>query len=128
MSKKIIKRLDSEKISELKGFEDVMDLILDEHEKIEEKKKKRENDKLSEGHDIYNFLEVESERQRRVDRFYGKKAPNKIKHDQSDKLIEKEVERKFHLKNKLMIDLVDKDSNLIENLSLLFKHGFGTKK
>ncbi|EQC43084.1 hypothetical protein M899_0368 [Bacteriovorax sp. BSW11_IV] len=128
MNKKVVKRLDSDKMAELKGFEDVMDLILDENEKVEEKKRKRESDKLGEDHEIFNFLEFEVERQKRIDRFYAVKAPNKIKHDQSDKMVEKEVEHRFHLKNKLVLAMMETDSNLIQNLSLLFKHGFGLKK
>lgn len=122
---KRIKKITEDKMKELQGFEEVMDLVVDEIEQVESKKSRRDNEKLTESYKISAFLESELNRHKKLDLLYAVKLPSKIKSDNTEALIENLEKSRIQLKHKLVHKYIENDSALNKNIELLFKRAFG---
>ena len=117
IKKKVQKRVTEKQIQELKGFEDLIDESLEELEERDKKARKKDTEKYGEGHEIYNFLEKETDRLGAIDRFFGDQIPNKMKHPQIDVLITKQLKRRDLLREEIVDIICKDDSAFLNNFS-----------
>ncbi|MBT3583263.1 MAG: hypothetical protein HN509_00035 [Halobacteriovoraceae bacterium] len=118
MNKKIISE---DQLNELKGFEDVLDLILDGKSLHTLDKKSQ---KSHDNYDLYNFLEQESVRLFYIDSFFGSKLKNIERFPQTELLLEKQKGNRSLMKEELTEILGRKDSPLLKHLKGAFESAF----
>ncbi len=121
VKKKIITK---EKLDEMKGFEEIMDLVVNEHEKIEIEKKQRESDKINDSYHLYNFLEDEASRLEKLSKFFGTKINNFKNFNQTTHILKKQSQQKALTKSDLAEYEVRTNSPLNIQLGKLFNSLF----
>lgn len=117
MSKKFLPK---EKVEEIKGFEEIMDLVLDEQEQVEVEKKRKELERYNDTYQLYNFLENEISRLEKLSLFFGKKLANYKKFNQTELILEKQSNKCSDAKIDLIYKLTKEDSHINQSLSSLF--------
>lgn len=121
VKKKIISK---EKLNDMKGFEEIMDLVVDDNEKLELENKKRNDDKVNDSYQLYNFLEDESNRLEKLSQFFGTKISNFKEFDQTEFIRSKQSEQKKQTKSELAEFQARKESPLNMHLGRLFNSLF----
>ena len=125
MNKKVGKTLVSNEVAKgLKGFEDVFEDYVQSEEYKENERRDRENSKVGEQYELLHFLEQENLRLSSLETFFTKKIPLKINFSQTSKLTLIQIDRKKFIKEKLINQLRNLDSELQRNLSSLMNSHF----
>lgn len=125
MSKKIGNiNLNNDTLKGLEGFEDVFEDYVESEEYKDLERRKGENTKIGEQHELQRFLEEENARLTGLEIFLTKKVPLKTNFSQSDKLIKMQIDRKNALREKLFGELKKLDSSLQKNLAQFFNSHF----
>lgn len=119
MSKKN-KILPKEKMVEIKGFEEIMDLVLDEQEQVQAEQKKKELEKYNDTYKLYNFLENEVSRLEKLSQFFGTKLNNYKKFNQTNYIANKQVVISEETKTNLVKRIIPADSHLNTQLKSIF--------
>lgn len=121
VKKKIISK---KALDEIKGFEEIMDLVVNEHEKLEVEKNQRESDKLNDSYVLYNYLEEEYHRLEKLSTFFGAKIKNYEEFNQTEHILLKQNQQKSQTKSDLA-DFQTKDrSPLNKHLEKIFNSLF----
>lgn len=121
VKKKVISK---EKLAEIKGFEDIMDLVVNENEKLEVEKKQRESDKMNDSYHLYNYLEDESARLEKLSKFFGTKINNFKNFNQTKHILDKQNEQRAIAKRDLAEYEMRTNSPLNIQLGRLFNSLF----
>jgi hypothetical protein len=119
MSKKRTKT-NSGSIDDLKGFEEVLDLVGMDPAKAQ----KNINEGQIEDYEIYDFLEKENIRLEKLDRFFNTQIPIEKKYGQTRKLIKKEIGEVNLIKDELTMKLMHPQSDFQNFLTELYKKAF----
>jgi hypothetical protein len=123
MSKKKNKKstiITSHKGDDLKGFEEVMDLVgLDP-----KKGPKNVKDSQIEDYEIYDFLEKENLRLEKIDRFFNTQIPLEQKYSQTKKLIKEEIGQVNMIKDELTIKMMSPQSDFYLFMEQLYQKAF----
>ncbi|CBW26275.1 hypothetical protein BMS_1412 [Halobacteriovorax marinus SJ] len=114
------KLISKEKLDEIKGFEEIMDLVIDEHEKLEVEKKQREAEKLNDSYLLYNFLEDEAHRLEKLSKFFGTKINNYKNFNQTSHILKKQDIQRKQIKKDLVEFQMSEYSPLNKHLEKLF--------
>ncbi|GAB4010095.1 MAG: hypothetical protein Fur0010_01980 [Bdellovibrio sp.] len=117
--KKVV--LTQEKLKDLKGFEEVMDLLFDEKKVLSNQEIRANKDDTFE---IYSFLEKEIARLKQLDHFFSHQIRTHEFYSQTSVLCEKQTERIADSKSKITQILKKENSPLQVNLSHLFEKTF----
>lgn len=105
---------------QLKGFEEVMDLVgLDPASNSKALK-----DNQIEDYEIYDFLEKENQRLEKLDRFFSTQIPLEKKYSQTKGLIKKEISEVGMIKDELTMKLMHPTSDFQEFMDELYKKAF----
>lgn len=99
---------------DLRGFEEVFDLLDDERDK------KRSSERYVNPHELLNFLEKENDRLNKLDLFFSDKAPNLMTNPTTQNLCELQEENIAGIQKELWRELKKPQSIFLKNLSLLF--------
>ncbi|WP_127715890.1 hypothetical protein [Halobacteriovorax sp. HLS] len=118
------KVLPKDKIDQIKGFEEIMDLVLDEQEQIQAEQKKKELEKYNDTYQLYNFLENEVIRLEKFSQFFGTKLKNYKKFNQTQYIAKKQTIICDEAKEKLVKRMLPSDSHLNKQLESLFNSLF----
>lgn len=118
------KVLSSEKIKDIEGFEEIMDLVLDEEEQIQAEHKRKELEKYNDTYKLYNFLENEVSRLEKMSQFFGTKLNNYKKFNQTRYISRKQETICSEAKKKLLKKIILNDSHLNKQLEILFNSLF----
>ena len=119
--KKIISK---EKFKDIEGFEEIMDLVLDEEEQLQVEQKRKELEKYNDTYKLYNFLENEVKRLEKVSQFFGTKLKNYKEFNQTKHIAKKQETICSETKKDLLSHVVVKDSHLNKRLETLFNSLF----
>lgn len=113
------------KSEEISGFEHILD-FLDEEEEISVYSRKGPSisKKQPENHTLYNMLEYELERLKRMDKFWGEQVPSLRKYDLIDSLIRKRTDENEKKKSKVLKRLVHEKSPLHRSMETIFNSVF----
>jgi len=112
--------LDNMKTNDLKGFEEVLDLVgLDPRANS-----KKLNDGQIEDYEIYDFLEKENLRLEKIDRFFSTQMPLEKKYSQTKNLIKKEIGEVNLIKDELTLKLMNPQSEFQLFMAELYKKAF----
>jgi hypothetical protein len=114
------KVLSKEKMDEIKGFEDIMDLVLDEQEQVQAEHKKKELEKYNDTYKLYNFLENEVRRLEKLSQFFGTKLKNYKKFNQTKYISTKQEKICDETKSDLAKRLTPSNSHFNKQLQSLF--------
>ena len=109
---------------DLKGFEDVIDVFLEEQEVIESDKSKISFEKSHDNYSIYDFLDLERKRLCEVENFFSIKIPNMNIHNQTKLLIKNQVEKKTFMKDDIVRRIKAEDSSFINQMRQIFDQAF----
>lgn len=117
MNKKIGKhRLSPQKMKDLEGFEDVLDLVYEERPTL-----KKSTESTSQSFETMAYLEEEEERLRRLETVFSSAIPNAIAHPQEDYVLHDLSDTRETLLSELTAKMIKSDSALNQNLSAIFK-------
>lgn len=117
MSKKIGKhRLSPQKMKDLEGFEDVLDLVYEERPTL-----KKTSEATSQNFETMAYLEEEEERLRRLETVFSSAIPNAVAHPQEDYVLHDLADNRAAVINELCEKMVKSDSALNQNLNSIFK-------
>lgn len=105
----------------LKGFEEVMDLIDHEINPSEREKKRRAK---HDPYDLYNFLELENIRLKKLETFFNDKVQNLIEHPTTEHLCDIQQEQIDQTRKQLWSTLHADESIYLKNLRHLFNKVF----
>lgn len=115
-------KLPNDKMNDLKGFEEVFDIIEDETNKA------RAKVKVPDTYDISSFLENEEERLNTLDKLFSKKIPNMVNFPQTELLIKKQMQEKEVALDELKSKLLSPQSPFLKRVSIIFNGYFNDKK
>jgi hypothetical protein len=118
------KILSPSKIKDIEGFEEIMDLVLDEEEQIQAEHKKKELEKYNDTYKLYNFLENEVKRLENLSQFFGTKLNNYKKFNQTQYIAKKQNTICKESKKKLSKEVIHPESHLNKQLESLFNSLF----
>ena len=121
------KKLSKKQMGELRGFEEVMDMVIEEKEVQFQEKKRKELEKFNDSFELYNFLENETLRIKKLDDFFSYKVPNIKANSQTEELNNRQEERKVHVKDELVNRIVDINSPFHFNLQQIFNLAFSKR-
>lgn len=110
---------------ELKGFEEVLDLLTDDTSRSE---KFNNNNKSTNPFELFNFLEKEKERLEKVDLFFREKLPNLDAQEITPHLTKLQEQRLQSTRSELTLRLSQTDSPLMANLRHLFEKTFTSSR
>lgn len=122
MNKKI--KFNKNKMNDIKGFEEVMDLVLDENGQIEELKKRKELERYNDTYELYNFLENEKIRLEKIDDLFSKKVPNLLIHSQTKRLIQLSKEKKAEAICDLLNKVTPENSYFNQHMDSIYNGAF----
>ncbi|PIQ57499.1 MAG: hypothetical protein COW01_00020 [Bdellovibrionales bacterium CG12_big_fil_rev_8_21_14_0_65_38_15] len=120
MVKKNIKRVPTDKMKELSGFEEVFDLF----ESTEIREGSIDPRSGDDTFQLYNFLENENIRLQKLDQFYSSKVKTLKKHPQSKNLLAEQKQKKEQLLKQLVPKILSHDSAFNEEMERLFNKAF----
>lgn len=115
--------LPEKNLRELKGFEEVLDLIGQEGSEFTSPTETKRKGDL-EDYEIFNFLEKESSRLSKIDELINKKIATIKRYPQQEILLEKQEEEKNFLKDELTHRLMEVDSQLHHKYAKWFNSVF----
>ncbi|MCO4793385.1 MAG: hypothetical protein KC493_06730 [Bacteriovoracaceae bacterium] len=118
-------KLPAHKQANLKGFEDVIDIFLEEQEAEERDKNKKEFEKHSSTHELFDFLEKEKNRLDCMDKFFAEKLPNLMNNPQIDLLLKNQNEKAFFKRDEVIKAIKAPKSDFINYISRVFDQSFG---
>lgn len=110
-----------DKLKDLEGFEEVMDLLFDEKRVLTQQEARANKDDTFE---IYSFLEKENSRLKKLDRFFSQQIRTHEFYSQTSDLCEKQTDRMETAKKELISKLSNESSPLQVNLAHLFEKTF----
>lgn len=117
MSKKIGKhRISPQKMKDLEGFQDVLDLVYEERPTV-----KKGSESSSQSFETMAYLEEEEERLRRLEIIFSSAIPNAMAHPQEDHVILELIDQRDTLVSELTEHMIKADSALNQNLNSIFK-------
>lgn len=120
MVKKNVKKISSDRMKELSGFEEVFDLF----EGTEFKEGAIDPRSGDDTFELYNFLENENTRLQLLDHLYSSKIKILSKHPQSKKLIEEQRQKKQLILNQLVPKVSSHDSAFNEEMERIFNNAY----
>lgn len=123
MSPKAKKNILDNLSKELRGFEEVFDLI-DEGQKHGQREKDRINDRSSDPYALYDFLDRENNRLERLDMMTREKIDHYVASPLVHELIERQRKDRDSSKQEIIKILKGPKSPLSKNISLLFDKTF----
>jgi len=121
------KKLSKKQATDLQGFEEVMDMVIGEKEVQLNEKKRKELEKFNDSFELYNFLEYETVRVKKLDDFFSYKIPNINANSQTEELNKRQIEKKELLKEELVNRIIDINSPFHYNLKQIFNTAFSKK-
>jgi hypothetical protein len=110
------------KKGDLKGFEDVIDMIPGNRFKNQ----KIRDPKLSENFSLLNLLEDEDHRLKKILVFFDQKLKIKKEFEQVDKLVDSQQKKTIELRELIIQKCMGPSSEFIRNMDVLTKQIFGT--
>ena len=122
--KKKLSNLTENQKKELKGFEEVVDLVIEDSDRKEIERSKKDIEKRGDLHELYNFLEHEKTRLSRIDSFFSSKVDNLGENAQTQVLIKRQYSRIEQAKETLLPKLSQTDSSLQKQLRQIFNSAF----
>jgi hypothetical protein len=108
------------KREELRGFEEIIDLIPGSRFQS----KQKVDPKLNEDFELLNLLENEYQRLLQLESFFGEKLSNMEKYSQSDELVEMQNSHLESMKKQMIRVQVEPDSQMNKNLSIILNQYF----
>jgi len=108
----------------LKGFEDVIDIFLEEQEAEEREKNKIDFEKHASNHEIFDFLGKEKQRLECLDSLFAEKIPNTMNNPQIDLLLKKQQEAAFYKREEVIKTIKTSNSDFLITLGRLFDSSF----
>ena len=126
MVKKIFRKLTPKQREDLEGFEDVVDIMFDINIDRTSKSSTKDNDTTSDSYELYNFLDTERNRLKKLDHLFGIIVPNIEINSQTIALIELQTQE-LEENRELATNIVNhKDSIFFKNISELFNKAFSS--
>ncbi len=120
MSKKI--KIPQHKKKDLKGFEELLDDIVNEGDLAYTSKLK--DSKQYDNYKLYNFLELERERAQKLKEMVSKKIPNVIEYNQSAEVMERLTYNNIEVREGIVKEIRNFDSIFHKNIRELFNNAF----
>lgn len=117
-------RIDKNKAEELRGFEDVIDIILDEEEQKERAQTQKEIERYGDTYELYNYLESERERLEKINQFFSLKVANMQEYSQTAYLLAHQKDVRNRGRKELIEELKRENSLFIKQLNILFSKSF----
>tara|TARA_R110000868_G_scaffold411568_1_gene705391 strand:- start:3325 stop:3714 length:390 start_codon:yes stop_codon:yes gene_type:complete len=117
---KKVKKVSSDKMKELDGFEEVFDLF----EGTEFKEGSIDPRSGDDTFELYNFLENENMRLQLLDHLYSAKIKTLQKYPQSEKLTVEQHKKKFQILSQLVPLVSSHDSAFNEEMERLFNKAY----
>ncbi len=121
MSKKI--KLTNGQIKELKGFEDVVDLVFEGNPELQAMDSRRSND----SYDLYTFLETENTRLALLHDFFANRVKIHEENPQLMELIEEQRNYMLKLEKEILTHLSGPQAPFQRRVSVIFNQAFGLK-
>ncbi|TNF28433.1 MAG: hypothetical protein EP319_09080 [Deltaproteobacteria bacterium] len=112
------------KSGSLDGFEDVIDIFLEEQEAEEREKSKKDFEKHSANHELYDFLQKEKSRLESLDSLFAEKIPNMMNNPQIDLLLSKQQESAFYKREEVIKAIKAPNSDFLLLLGRIFDSSF----
>lgn len=109
----------------LQGFEDVIDIFIEEQESAEREKNKKDHDKYSANHEVFDFLEKEKKRLQILDKFFAEKIPIMTNNPQIDLLVKKQRDITFFKRDEVIKAIKAPKSDFQNSLARIFDQSFG---
>lgn len=126
MVKKIFRKLTPKQREDLEGFEDVVDIMFDINIDRTSKSSTKDNDTTSDSYELYNFLDTERNRLKKLDHLFGIIVPNIEVNSQTIALIELQAQE-LEENRELATNIVNhEDSIFFKNISELFNKAFSS--
>jgi hypothetical protein len=113
-------KLTKKQLDELQGFEEIMDVVSEERTIADKELKRKEIEKFNDSFELYNFLEHEVNRVKKLDDFFSYKVPNLKNNPQTEELNFRQAEKKKHLKEELKKKIKTPGSAFQKNLKQIF--------
>ncbi len=108
----------------LDGFEDVIDVFLEEQEAEERERNKKDLEKHSANHELFDFLQKEMSRLESLDSLLAEKIPNMMNNPQIDLLLRKQQETSFYKREEVIKAIKTPNSDFLILLGRLFDSSF----
>lgn len=118
MAKKKL-NIPKDKLKDLEGFEDVLDLV-----DIDKREVKKKDTRPAQNFAIYDFLERETIRLKKLDEFFSTKVPNLNENKQYTSLIKDQKNNRNSLQSNLTSKMRDPDSEFHHFISTHFNKFF----
>ncbi len=109
-------RISQQKMKELEGFEDVLDLVYEERPTV-----KKTAEAMSQTFETMAFLEEEEDRLRKMEIVFSGAIPNATQHPQEDFALAEIQDYRDMLEGEISTQLARPDSHLNNNLEIIFK-------
>lgn len=106
---------------ELKGFEEVLDLINHESPRSEREKQRRSK---HDPYELYNFLELENQRLQKLEIFFNDKVQNLAEHPTTEELCDIQQNQIDQMRKQLWSILHSPNSIYLKNMRLMFNKVF----
>jgi hypothetical protein len=116
--------LPPQKMSPLKGFEDVIDVLLVEQEKKEADSLNIDFEKGHDSYTLYDFLDLERKRLAIIENFLSVKIPNMKAHNQFKILLKSQEDRRFLLRDEVIKRINTENSSFITQMRMIFDQSF----
>ena len=117
-------RLPSSHRPKIDGFEDVIDIFIDEQEDDAREKNKKDVVTHSSSHELFDFLEKEKDRLESLDELFADKIPNMMNNPQIDILLKKQIETTYYKKEEVIKAIKIPNSDFLITLARLFDSSF----
>jgi hypothetical protein len=117
-------RLPANQQTNMKGFEDVIDIFIEEQEAEEREKNKKDMEKHSANHELYDFLQKEKDRLESLDELFAEKIPNMMNNPQIDILLKKQIEVSYYKKEEVIKAIKAPNSDFLLSIGRLFDSSF----
>jgi|GEM_PF-2368716 len=119
-------KIPSDKLKDIKGFEEMLDIMDDDD--IKKMTKRGNEERRSDPNDLSEFLSTEEERLKKLDQFFKQKIQNITKPELVASLIATQKKELDRTKAELLIQVTPLDSVPNMYLSKLFNSAFSIKK
>lgn len=120
----MVKKIDTKRRKEYEGFEDLMDEVVAEREREEFLKRRKDLERYNDTFELYNFLEQETSRLKKVNSFLSEKLPNLKNSPHSNIILTQQKEKTKKTKRILIDELMSPKSTFSKNIKQLWKSSF----
>jgi hypothetical protein len=116
--------LPKNQMDKLKGFEDVIDVFLQEQEQKDSESCNISFDKGHDNYSLYDFLDLERKRLSKIESFLSVKIPNIKTHNQSKIILKNQQDRKFQLREEVIKRIKTNNSSFVTQMRMIFDQSF----